>query len=404
MANADIFISYNRKDHELVAKLVHLFEWYGYSVWWDVESLRSGEDFAQVIQKAIDDVKCVVVIWSQDSVQSKWVRSEAQIAENSNKLLPVVVDVNAMKSIPAPSNLLHSEILEGWLGNPQDRCFQKVLEAVERFCPQSSKQAFVPKTVDSRPLLIPPVSNTSGKLGWFLAGLLVGGALGYGYFEMQKNVQWLGSEEKIHEQNAAETKQSEKDIIPGAGRFIDNVNRKSLNNDFFSIFNNSFEIGSSGWGGYSYERADYVTEVVNGSSRSGLNSFHIKSKADKPKQAYVMKDIDKKENLEAIKSRKIKISTYVKAKNISGRIIFYVNFFSEKEKKRWTLSTTNYIRESKSNWLEYSLRLRVPENTLFYSVYTQLNGKGEIWIDDFGVELLDAAAETQELKEFPYEV
>lgn len=223
MANADIFISYSRKDHELVAKLVYLLEWYGYTVWWDIESLRSGEDFSQVIKKAIDDVKCVIVLWSKHSVQSKWVRAEAQIAENADKILPVLKDSNTANFIPTPFNILHSESLDSWVGNPQNRQFHRLLEAVEHFCSQPSGQAFVSRMEDPQ-LAVSKSQNQSMflALGWLIFGLLAGVTLGYGYFEFQASQKETGNRKELLQNVDSMESNHEEDVVPGAGRFTNN--------------------------------------------------------------------------------------------------------------------------------------------------------------------------------------
>ena len=49
----DIFISYSRKDVEMVTILARTLEESGYSVWWDVSGLHGGQSFARVIQEKL---------------------------------------------------------------------------------------------------------------------------------------------------------------------------------------------------------------------------------------------------------------------------------------------------------------------------------------------------------------
>jgi TIR domain len=60
-------------------------------VWWDPK-LRAGEHFDDVIEKALDQAKCVIVIWSERSVQSRYVRTEATYALDQDKLVPVAIE------------------------------------------------------------------------------------------------------------------------------------------------------------------------------------------------------------------------------------------------------------------------------------------------------------------------
>ncbi len=64
---ADIFLSYNREDQATARHFAEGFERAGFSVWWDV-TLKSGEDFDQVTEQALESAKAVVVLWSKKSV------------------------------------------------------------------------------------------------------------------------------------------------------------------------------------------------------------------------------------------------------------------------------------------------------------------------------------------------
>ena len=48
----------------------------GHSVWWD-RTIPPGRIFDEVIQEALAAAKCVVVLWSETSVRSNWVKTEA---------------------------------------------------------------------------------------------------------------------------------------------------------------------------------------------------------------------------------------------------------------------------------------------------------------------------------------
>lgn len=63
----------------------------GYSVWWD-RDLRAGEEFDNVIDKHIKQSKAIVVVWSNTSIKSNWVKEEAEDGVIDNKLVPVLID------------------------------------------------------------------------------------------------------------------------------------------------------------------------------------------------------------------------------------------------------------------------------------------------------------------------
>jgi TIR domain len=88
---SDIFISYKREEQATARKLANALEGEGWSVWWDPK-LRAGERFNDVIQKALKESKCVLVMWSKRSVDSQHVKHEANYALKRNKLVPVMIE------------------------------------------------------------------------------------------------------------------------------------------------------------------------------------------------------------------------------------------------------------------------------------------------------------------------
>ena len=87
----DFFISYSRADLDKAKMIKSAFEDAGYQVWID-EKLQSGERFSNVIEEQIRQVTKVVVLWSFNSIQSKWVLAEAGLALELDKYLPIRLD------------------------------------------------------------------------------------------------------------------------------------------------------------------------------------------------------------------------------------------------------------------------------------------------------------------------
>jgi hypothetical protein len=71
---SDIFISYKREEQATARKLANALEREGWTVWWDPK-LRAGERFNDVIEKALKESNCVVVMWSKLSVESQYVNT-----------------------------------------------------------------------------------------------------------------------------------------------------------------------------------------------------------------------------------------------------------------------------------------------------------------------------------------
>jgi hypothetical protein len=100
---ADIFISYSKKHAQLTVELSRDLEAEGYTTWWDT-SLLPGDEFPDEIKRQLEAAKAVIVIWTASSVCSKWVRSEATLADDLSKLITVCDESVNFHDIPLPFN------------------------------------------------------------------------------------------------------------------------------------------------------------------------------------------------------------------------------------------------------------------------------------------------------------
>src|SRR6516165_2849250 len=85
---ADVFVSYARGDKARVAPLVAAIEAQGWSVWWD-PSINPGEEFDRQIAAELKAAAAVLVVWTPNSVGSRWVRGEAREGADRGILVPV---------------------------------------------------------------------------------------------------------------------------------------------------------------------------------------------------------------------------------------------------------------------------------------------------------------------------
>ena len=88
---ADIFISYARADRPRAERLAQALERTGWSVWWDRE-IPPGRSFDEVIEEALSQARCVIVLWSDASIRSEWVKTEASEAAQRRILVPILAD------------------------------------------------------------------------------------------------------------------------------------------------------------------------------------------------------------------------------------------------------------------------------------------------------------------------
>ncbi|HEY6367396.1 MAG TPA: TIR domain-containing protein [Candidatus Binatia bacterium] len=88
---ADIFLSYANEDRETARAVAGLLESAGCTVWWD-RRIPAGRTWRSMIEEALRDMRCMVVLWSTHSVDSDWVREEAEEARALGKLIPVLIE------------------------------------------------------------------------------------------------------------------------------------------------------------------------------------------------------------------------------------------------------------------------------------------------------------------------
>src|ERR1041385_5622842 len=145
----DIFISYGTPDRPIAKKFADALESLDWSVWWDRE-IPLGKNFDQVIEEELNAARCVIVLWSPHSVQSRWVRTEASAAASRNCLLPVLIDEVTM---PLEFRLIQAADLSHWSGDISHPEFKRLLESVAQMTGkgESAHRITIPRPADSAP-------------------------------------------------------------------------------------------------------------------------------------------------------------------------------------------------------------------------------------------------------------
>jgi TIR domain len=88
---SDIFVSYANEDRLKAQILVQALEARGWSIFWD-RKIPVGRTWHDSIGRELSEARCVVVLWSNASVESEWVREEADDARQRGVLMPVRID------------------------------------------------------------------------------------------------------------------------------------------------------------------------------------------------------------------------------------------------------------------------------------------------------------------------
>ncbi|MCR6645995.1 MAG: toll/interleukin-1 receptor domain-containing protein [Terricaulis sp.] len=125
---ADVFISYASEDRGRVRPLADALQQRGFKVWWD-RSLASGQDYTAVIERELKNAKAVIVVWTQSSTNSTFVRDEAGRARDQGRLVPVLLD---NVQLPLGFGAFQAEDFTKWNGGsnaPQMQILEEALKA-----------------------------------------------------------------------------------------------------------------------------------------------------------------------------------------------------------------------------------------------------------------------------------
>jgi adenylate cyclase len=155
---ADIFVSYARADQGAVAPLVEALAAQGWSVWWD-PSITPGVEFDNMIAAELDAARVVVVVWTQHSVDSRWVKGEARDAADRGVLVPVRFDASRL---PIDVRAIHTIDLSGWGGDAASVQFKALCAALEAKVQPSGAKAPSAGAGPAASICVLPFANMSG--------------------------------------------------------------------------------------------------------------------------------------------------------------------------------------------------------------------------------------------------
>ena len=117
---ADIFLSYAREDEQRARRLASALESRGWSVWWD-RDIPHGKAYNAYIQEQLKAASCVVVLWSQYTLDSTFVLDEADEGLANGRLVPCLLEA---VSPPLGHRQHQAAHLYNWDGNPDHEEFK----------------------------------------------------------------------------------------------------------------------------------------------------------------------------------------------------------------------------------------------------------------------------------------
>ena len=131
-ASRHVFISYASEDVLRAKSLATALSQYGWNVWWD-RTIPPGKRFDEVIESALDSANCVIVLWSNASISSRWVKSEAEEGARREVLVPALIEE---VKIPLAFRHLQAAKLVDWNGSREHPEFKQLAASVRALLTQ----------------------------------------------------------------------------------------------------------------------------------------------------------------------------------------------------------------------------------------------------------------------------
>lgn len=122
-----LFISYSRKDRAIAKKVADALAIHRYEVFWDAK-IPAGTTFDTYLFEKLQESDAVVVLWSESSVKSDYVKEEAEYAKSKRVLVPLRIDETPL---PFGFTRIHTTDILGWSGSIQDPEWRHVVDAIE---------------------------------------------------------------------------------------------------------------------------------------------------------------------------------------------------------------------------------------------------------------------------------
>jgi len=181
----EVFVSYAREDRARATVVMSALREEGFVVWWDDE-IQVGTDFRTTLAAMLDETRSVLVLWSRASVPSRWVREEADHAQECKKLIPACID-----DVQPPIGFRSAQcaMLTRFDGDRQHPEFRKLCNAIRQVVgPAGAAHLHPPNRVASpasaggdtlvvgRPIherSVPWARRLTGRKAWLFAAAVV---------------------------------------------------------------------------------------------------------------------------------------------------------------------------------------------------------------------------------------
>lgn len=179
---ADVFLSYAREDVARAEQVAKGLQQAGLDVFWDNE-IPPGTTWADYIEQKLTQCKALIVLWSEHSTKSQWVREEARMGRDKGVLIPVMID-NSQP--PFGFGEVQAANLSSWNGEADNPHWRRFLDAVSRFsqaapapapapAPEAPRQVTPPQAWVQTPAAPPQAESKKGGVpvwAWIAGGVV----------------------------------------------------------------------------------------------------------------------------------------------------------------------------------------------------------------------------------------
>ncbi|MBN8607912.1 MAG: toll/interleukin-1 receptor domain-containing protein [Caulobacterales bacterium] len=178
---ADVFLSYAREDRARAEQMANALSQAGLDVFWDNE-IPPGTTWADFIEQKLAQCKALIVLWSEHSTTSQWVREEARMGRDKGVLIPVMIDASQP---PFGFGEVQSANLADWNGEAEHPNWRRFVEAVQRFAQsqptprpvEAPPRAPAPQPAANLAATAEPKKRGVPLWGWVAGGIAVVAAL-----------------------------------------------------------------------------------------------------------------------------------------------------------------------------------------------------------------------------------
>ncbi|MEZ5994804.1 MAG: toll/interleukin-1 receptor domain-containing protein [Hyphomonadaceae bacterium] len=138
---ADVFLSYAREDTARAQQVANGLQAAGIDVFWDNE-IPPGTTWADYIEQKLTQCKALIVLWSEHSTKSQWVREEARMGRDKGVLIPVMID-NSQP--PFGFGEVQAANLSTWNGEAENPNWRRFIDAVANHARAEARPAPAPQ-------------------------------------------------------------------------------------------------------------------------------------------------------------------------------------------------------------------------------------------------------------------